>query len=104
MGDSYERTCLEAEESLDRIKRHEGVSGIVIMNREQQAIRATFSDTTHYCQLVDSLVWQAREVIRDLNPQDDLKFLRVGTKKHELLISSEENYIIAVTQDAQKEA
>ena len=27
--------------------------------------------------------------------QDDLKFLRVGTRKHELLISSEPNYVPA---------
>ena len=34
-----------------------------------------------------SLTAKARSVVRDLDPQNDLTFLRVRSKKHELMIA-----------------
>lgn len=40
-----------------------------------------------YAANITQLVAKARSVVRDLNPQNDLTFLRVRTKLHEILIA-----------------
>ena len=52
-------------------------------------IRSTLdnSTTVQYSGLITSLTSKARSVVRDLDPQNDLTFLRVRSKKHELMIA-----------------
>merc|ERR1719228_1622455 len=45
------------------------------------------------------LLSQTRHVIKDLDNTDDLSFLRMRTKKHELLIAPGGEYVLIVIQD-----
>ena len=45
-------------------------------------------ETSHkYAANVAQLAAKARSVIRDLDPQNDLTFLRIRSKKHEIMIA-----------------
>jgi dynein light chain roadblock-type len=43
--------------------------------------------TIQHAALITQLAAKARSVIRDLDPQNDLTFLRVRSKKHEIMIA-----------------
>ena len=78
----------EVEETLKRINSHKGVVGIVIMNNEGIPIRSTMEQTlaTKYAAMIKPLAEKARSAVRDLDPQNDLTFLRIRSKKHEILV------------------
>ena len=52
-------------------------------------IRTTLdnSTTVQYAGLLHLLAAKARSVVREIDPQNDLTFLRVRTKKHEIMIA-----------------
>jgi len=37
--------------------------------------------------------------VRTLDPQDDLTFLRVRSKKHEIMVAPDKEYVLIVIQD-----
>jgi len=41
-------------------------------------------------------------VVRDLDPQNDLTFLRIRTKKHEIMIAPDNEFLLIVIQDPTK--
>merc|ERR1712060_311554 len=96
----------DVEETLKRISSHKGVQGIVIVNNEGIPIRSTMdaSITTQYSANLSQLSLKARSVVRDLDPQNDLTFLRVRTKKHEIMIAPEKEFLLIVVQNPNTEA
>ena len=79
----------EVEETLKRINSHKGVQGIVIVNSEGIPIRSTIdaAQTNQYASLITQMAHKARSVVRDLDPQNDLTFLRIRSKKHEIMVA-----------------
>lgn len=61
-------------------------------------IRTTLDNSTavQYAGLLRSLTMKARSTIRDIDPQNDLTFLRLRSKKHEILVAPGE--LVVVTQ------
>ncbi len=45
-----------------------------------------------------SLSTQARGVVRDLNPKNDLRYLRVRAKRHEILVAFDPQFIVIIIQ------
>lgn len=45
------------------------------------------STTIQYAGLLHSLTTKARSVVRDIDPQNDLTFLRIRSKKHEIMVA-----------------
>ena len=95
----------EVEETLKRINSHKGIQGIVIMNNDAIPIRSTLENKTaqHYCALLKPLTEKARSAIRDLDPQNDLTFLRIRTKKHEIMVAPEKDFTLVVVQNPNAE-
>jgi len=91
----------DVEETLKRISSHKGVSGIVIVNSDGIPIRSTMESniTTQYAAHLSMLATKARSAVRDLDPQNDLTFLRVRTKKHEMMIAPEKDFMLVVVQN-----
>merc|ERR1712196_433729 len=84
MGSSAESTMSEVEETLKRISSHKGVIGTVIVNNEGVPIRSNLErseQTAQYASLITQLTAKARSVVRDLDPQNDLTFLRMPIKR-----------------------
>merc|ERR1712109_380277 len=91
----------ETDDIIKRIQQQPGVTGAVIFNNDGIAIRTTLdnSTTVQYSGLLHSLTNKARSVIREIDPQNDLAFLRVRTKKSEFMIAPDKDYNMVVIQN-----
>lgn len=83
----------EVEETMKRIQSHKGVVGTIVVNSEGIPIKTTLDNTTtvQYAGLISSLADKARSVVRDLDPSNDLTFLRIRSKKHEIMVAPTRN-------------
>uniref|UniRef100_A0A8B9PLQ6 Dynein light chain roadblock-type 2 n=1 Tax=Apteryx owenii TaxID=8824 RepID=A0A8B9PLQ6_APTOW len=63
-------------------------------------IRTTFdnSTTVQYAGLLQQLTMKARSTVRDIDPRNDLTFLRIRSKKHEIMVAPENEYLLIVIQ------
>ncbi len=77
------------------------MEGILIFNYEGVALKSTMSRelTTQYAGLFVQLILKARGVVRSIDAENDLVFLRVRTKKHEVLVAPDSAYVLLVVQD-----
>ena len=93
----------EVEDTLERIKSHKGVEGVIIVNADGIPIRPAKGmddELTHkYAANISQLAAKARSVIRDLDPQNDLTFLRIRSKKHEIMVAPDKDFLLVVIQD-----
>ena len=98
----------EVEDSIRRIQTHKGVQGFIITSndgkiRAQREKKKSFhrsirlgsfvrsnidnSTTMSLTALLRTLADKAKSCVRDLDPQNDLTFLRIRTKKQEILVA-----------------
>ncbi|XP_071612758.1 dynein light chain roadblock-type 2 isoform X1 [Heliangelus exortis] len=79
----------EVEETLKRIQAHRGVFATIVTNAEGIPIRTTLdnSTTVQYAALLQQLTKKARSTVRDIDPQNDLTFLRIRSKKYEIMVA-----------------
>ncbi|KAL5039859.1 Dynein light chain roadblock-type 2 [Batrachochytrium dendrobatidis] len=79
----------DVETALTRIQAHKGVQGIVIATHEGSVIRSTLDNiqTPQISTLVVQLAARGKSVVRDLDPEDELTFLRIRSKKHEIMVA-----------------
>ncbi|CDS43358.1 dynein light chain [Echinococcus multilocularis] len=91
----------EVEDTFNRIQMHKGVQGIIIMNNDAVPIRTTMDKpmTVHYCALSQQLVSKSRAGVRDGDPTNDLTFLRIRSKKNEIMIAPDKEYTLIVVQE-----
>lgn len=91
----------EVEETMKRIQSHKGVVGTIVVNVEGIPIKSTMDNTTtvQYAGLISQLSDKARTVIRDLDPTNDLTFLRIRSKKHEIMVAPDKEFILIVVQN-----
>ena len=79
------------EETVKRLSSHKGVVGIVIVNGDGVPIRTTLDQelAVQYAALVSQLTLKVRHMVRELaeDGADDLQFLRVRSKRHEIMIA-----------------
>lgn len=91
----------EVEETLKRIQSHKGVVGTIVVNNEGIPVKSTLDNTTtvQYAGLMSQLSDKARSVVRDLDPSNDLTFLRVRSKKHEIMVAPDKDFLLIVIQN-----
>ncbi|XP_069371934.1 dynein light chain roadblock-type 1 isoform X1 [Paralichthys olivaceus] len=91
----------EVEETLKRIQSQKGVQGIIVVNSEGIPIKTTLdnSSTVQYAGLIHQLVMKARSTVREIDPQNDLTFLRIRSKKNEIMIAPDKDYFLIVIQN-----
>lgn len=79
----------EVEETLKRIRSHRGVEGILIINNDGVALKSTMSaeQTAQYSAEMSRLCAMARSSVRTLDSGNDLTFLRIRSKKHEVMVA-----------------
>jgi dynein light chain roadblock-type len=75
--------------------------GLIVVNSEGIPVRTTMdnSTTVQYAGLLHGLAAQARNCVRDIDPQNDLTFLRVRSKKNEIMIAPDKDYMLIVIQN-----
>ncbi|KAM6430103.1 dynein light chain roadblock-type 2-like [Liasis olivaceus] len=96
-----EENAAEVEETLKRIQSHKGVIGTIVVNAEGIPIRTTLdnSTTVQYAGLLHQLTMKAKSTVRDIDPQNDLTFLRIRSKKHEIMVAPDKEYLLIVIQN-----
>lgn len=64
-------------------------------------VKSTLDNTTtvQYAGLMSQLADKARSVVRDLDPGNDLTFLRIRSKKHEIMVAPDKDFILIVIQN-----
>lgn len=64
-------------------------------------VKSTLDNTTtiHYAGLINGLAEKARNVVRDLDPSNDLTFFRLRSKKHEIMVAPDKDFILIVIQN-----
>lgn len=90
----------------------QGVLGTIIVNDEGEPLRATticdkdgvpLEDqsgvVSRYAELVPQLASMARSMVRDLDPQNSLQFLRIRSKNHEIMVHSDPEFTLIVIQN-----
>jgi dynein light chain roadblock-type len=94
------------EETFKRIQTHKGVLGVLVMNGDGIAIRSTFPNdvTVQYSSLISHFTVKARGVVKNLDADNELQFMRVRSRKHEIMIAPEfaaggNQYYLVVVQD-----
>ena len=92
---------MEIEETLRRISSHKGVKGVVICNSEGVPIRSNLPEEEEqvYSALISQLASKANSVVRTLDESDELTFFRLRSKKHEIMIAPDKEYLLIVVQD-----
>ena len=73
---------------------------IIIVNNEGIPIRTTLDNqvTVQHSALITRIVAKAKSVVKTLDPQNDLTFLRIRSKKHEIMVAPDKEYIMIVLQ------
>ena len=96
----------EVEETLKRIQSHKGVTGVIVVNSEGIPIRTTLDNSTmvSYAGLMHQLCAKAWSCIRDIDPQNDLTFCRIRTRKYEIMLAPDKEYILIVIQQPDNKA
>jgi dynein light chain roadblock-type len=72
-----------------------------VVNSRGIAIRSTMSqnDTIEYGSLITQFTAKAQSTLKSLHPEDDIQFIRIRSKKHEIMIAPEKDYSLIVLQD-----
>ncbi|KAJ3300273.1 Dynein light chain roadblock-type 2 [Borealophlyctis nickersoniae] len=91
----------DVEATLTRIQAHKGVQGIVVATHEGTVLKSTLDNiqTQQISTLVTQLAARGKSVVRDLDPEDDLTFLRIRSKKHEIMVAETKPYLLIVIQN-----
>lgn len=87
-------------ENTDRIMKN--AKGYVVSNNTYGTIATSSYDNTVSVAIVKliccDLVAAAKSAVRDIDATNDLKFLRIATRKSEYLIAPEKEFTIVVEQ------
>lgn len=92
------------EELLKGVTQHAGVKGFIIVNSEGIPIRHSFDDadralSIQYAGLLQNMAMKAKSAVQALDSTNDLVFLRLRSKKHEILVAPEKDYLLIVIQE-----
>jgi dynein light chain roadblock-type len=110
-----QKKVTEVDERIERIRQHKGVKGLLIVNYPEVKdggssqpvfVRCTMphgSEATNYGVKLSTLARQARNLVRDLDPSNDLTFLRITCKKYEMMIAPDKDYFLIVIQSPGEE-
>merc|ERR1711936_812097 len=89
------------EEIMKRITSHRGVKQMMIINKDGLPLKTNMevtSETERQIMHIHELATAARRLVRDVDPTDDLMFLRTRSNNQELLISPDEDFTVVVIQ------
>lgn len=90
----------KVEKVIDRISGHKGVEGVIVCDKDGAAIQTTMdnTNTVMYAECIRNMCTMGLSMIRDVDPTNDLTFIRVGTKKLEMMAKVDPDYLAIVVQ------
>lgn len=78
---------------------------MLIIDSDGNTLKSTLDEeqTEQHATLIAQLSTKARSVIRTLDPQNDLTFLRLRSKKHEIMVAPDKDFMLIVIQNPNAE-
>merc|ERR1712117_40840 len=106
MGEYEAAMASEVEETLKRLVTHKGVIGTIVVNADGIPIKSTLDNhtTTQYSGLMIQLVDQAKTMFKEIDSSNDLTFMRLRTKKHEIMVAPDRDYLLIVVLNTADQA
>jgi dynein light chain roadblock-type len=91
----------EVQDTIARIKK--SVKGIVIVNQDGNVVKNYYAEQAKregddIAKYIPLLAKKARSMIRDLDPTNDLTFLRIKTRNDEIMVAPDKDYMLIVVQ------
>ena len=90
----------DVERILRRIQAHRGVVALMVTNRQGLVLKSNLDITTTklYSAQYQNLIKMAHSAVRELDPTNELRFIRVRNKQHEIMVAPTEELILIVVQ------
>uniref|UniRef100_A0A8B9G4U3 Roadblock/LAMTOR2 domain-containing protein n=1 Tax=Amazona collaria TaxID=241587 RepID=A0A8B9G4U3_9PSIT len=87
--------------TLKQIQSQEGVQGITVVNLVGIPVKSTMDNSTtiQYAGLMHSFIMKSKSTVQDIDPQNDLTFLRIHSKKNEIMVAPDKDYFLIVIQN-----
>ncbi|KAI0747202.1 hypothetical protein C8Q80DRAFT_1106127 [Daedaleopsis nitida] len=103
-------TAPELEQTLTLLTSHRSVLGYMLLSRGQPVTIIRHSGVVFegeqgkkYASAIARIVQSVQTGLEDVsgghNDGDDIRFMRIRTKRHEIMISPDERYLLAVLHD-----
>ena len=91
----------KVQDTLNRINTHKGVKGVIIVNSKGIAIESTMNqnDTINFGSLINQFTTKAQLTVKSLHAEEDINFIRIRSKKHEIMIAPEKEFSLIVLQN-----
>uniref|UniRef100_A0A0K0EYT8 Dynein light chain roadblock n=1 Tax=Strongyloides venezuelensis TaxID=75913 RepID=A0A0K0EYT8_STRVS len=91
----------EVEEMFKKLIAQSGVTGVTVMDTQGRAIKSTLDEatSTKHSNLLQQLCEKTRIIVKEMNPNNDLNFMRVYTNNEEFLIAPQKEYTMIVIRD-----
>ena len=93
------------EQKFQELSSAKNVIGVIVLNADGAPIKSSLDQqsTSTYSELVYNLVKKTRELIQVADATNDAKFLRLTTKRNEIMISPDGQYTLVIVQHTQDE-
>jgi len=91
------------DQRFEELASSKNVIGVMIMNNDGAPIKTSLDqqNTTTYSELAYNLLKQTRDLIHVADTTNDTKFMRLTTKRNEILICPDVQYTLVVIQHIQ---
>jgi dynein light chain roadblock-type len=99
---SASSSLAELEETMARLSSYKGVKAVMILHRRTgNIIQSTWSDEhkVQHAALLQQLTSTSTMLTSSLD-NDELSFLRIRSKQHEILVAPDKEYVLVVLQNA----
>ncbi|KAL6766624.1 LC7 [Auxenochlorella protothecoides x Auxenochlorella symbiontica] len=93
------------DETIKRLASYKGVRGILVATADGVPVRTTLEQDAaqQYAALATTLASKARSMVREIASDDELQFLRVRSRRGEIMIApgadKERQYCLVVVQN-----
>lgn len=91
----------EVEQTLRRIEANKSVIGTLVLDGSNHVIHSHFksADPQKFADKLPALIERARCLVRDMDPTDDLTFLRFRADRTEIMVAPGDDYTLIVVQN-----
>ncbi|KAI7824024.1 hypothetical protein BX661DRAFT_186140 [Kickxella alabastrina] len=105
VGHQNQHSHIDLDETINRLSSKKGVESVTILTKEGGIIRttATAEQGELHSKLLSKLARDAGDIVEQLDGQDELSFVRIRTKRHEVMVALDQDYLLVVIQTPQKD-
>ncbi len=91
------------EDRFAELSNNKNVMGVMILTHEGKTVRTTFdsASSSTYSEFAYKLLKTTRELLQETDSGNDVKFFRLTTKKHEIMMSPDSQYVLLVIYHGQ---